>query len=191
MPNYRRALVPGGTFFFTVVSFDRTPFLCSDLARPLLRAAIAECRERWPFRIEAFVLLPDHLHAIWTLPTYDADYSRRWAWIKKTFTQRWREAGGAEQPISDAKHHDRRGGVWQPRFWEHTSRDVDDLKNHVEYIHYNPVKHGYVQCPHAWPYLSFHRWVAEGRYPADWQCVCRGQQVTPPKFDDLPLGDME
>ena len=191
MPNYRRAVVPGGTFFFTVVTYDRTPFLCSDLARPILRRAIAECRQRWPFQIDAFVLLPDHLHAIWTLPAFDADFSRRWAWIKKTFTQRWRDAGGAEGAVGIGKRRDRRGGVWQQRFWEHTCVDADDLKNHVEYIHYNPVKHGYVNCPHAWPYSSFHRWVAEGVYPADWQCVCEGGHVTPPTFDGLPLGDME
>jgi putative transposase len=191
MPNYRRWVVPGGTFFFTVVTFERTPFLCSDPARPLLRRAITECRAQWPFQIDAFVLLPDHMHTIWTLPTGDTGYSQRWGWIKKTFTQLWREAGGAERAVSPAKRADRRGGLWQQRFWEHTVDDPRDFENHVEYIHYNPVKHGYVKCPHEWPYSSFHRWVAAGRYPADWLCVCGGQRVTPPKFDDLPLDDME
>src|SRR5205823_6586052 len=99
MPEFRRAYAPGGTFFFTVVTAERQPILCNELARPLLREAIEQCQTRWPFTLDAIVLLPDHLHTMWSLPENDADFSRRWGWIKKTFTQRWLAAGGAEVAV--------------------------------------------------------------------------------------------
>lgn len=191
MPNYRRAFAPGGTFFFTQVTFNRSPFLLGDLAREALHAAIAECQERWPFELDAIVLLPDHLHAMWTLPSGDSDYSRRWGWLKKTFTQRYLRAGGTESPVSPGKRRDGRRGIWQAKFWEHTIRDPDDLNKHLDYIHYNPVKHGYVRCPHAWPYSSFRRWVRRDVYAPDWQCVCGTAAPTPPSFDGLPVDEME
>ena len=190
MPNYRRAFRPGGTFFFTLVTYRRARFLCDDLARPLLHRAIDACRTVSPFRIDAFVLLPDHLHAIWTLPEGDARYPARWGWIKKEFTSRWLSAGGDEQPQTEGRRRDGRRGVLQPKYWEHTMRDEFDFERHFDYIHYNPVKHGLTHCPRDWPYSSFHRWVGRGVYPVDWGCSGSGVEGTL-SFDDLEHSAME
>jgi putative transposase len=190
VPMYRRAFVPGGTFFFTVVTEGRAEFLCEPLGRDCLRTAVRECRERWPFVIEAFVLLPDHLHTLWSLPPADADYSRRWAFLKKQFTKMWLDGGGAEQSRSESRQRNRRRGVWQRRFWEHVIRDDHDLRRHLDYIHYNPVKHARVSCPHFWPYSTFHRWVQREAYANDWGCVC-GQEPIQLRFDDLGETAME
>jgi len=107
---------------------------------------------------------------IWTLPKADADYSGRWSKIKSQFTRQWLVMGGTEASPSQGKRRDDRRGVWQPKFIEHTIRDEDDFIHHVEYIHYNPVKHGYVQCPKDWPWSSFRRYVKQGVYPLDWCC---------------------
>ena len=112
------------------------------------------------------------IHTIWTLQPDDADYSRRWGWIKKEFTKGWLRLGGAEQAVTVEQRRERRRGIWQPRFWEHTIRDADDFERHFDYIHYNPVKHGLVRCPHEWPWSSFHRWVHAGVYPDKWACSC-------------------
>jgi putative transposase len=109
-----------------------------------------------------------HLHTIWSLPEGDRGYPARWGWIKKEFTKGWLVAGGAEQVVSAAKAGDRRRGVWQRRYWEHTIKDERDFEHHFDYLHYNPVKHGLVQRPRDWPYSSFHRYVREGVYPPDW-----------------------
>ena len=146
MPNYRRVYVPGGMFFFTLVTQGRVPILTDPDARGHLRRAFVDCRSRWPFRIEAIVLVPDHLHAIWSLPRGDTDYSIRWAWIKKEFTKSWVAEGGVEEAVSDSRRRNRRRGVWQRRFWEHSIQDEDDLERHCDYIHYNPVKHGLVRA---------------------------------------------
>lgn len=168
MPNYRRAYIPGGMFFFTLVTEQRAQILIDATARRLLRTAFAGCRARWPFRVDAIVLLPDHLHTVWSLPRGDTAYSRRWAWIKKEFTKSWVAEGGAEEAVSDSRHRNRRRGIWQRRFWEHSLADEDDLERHLDYIHYNPVKHGLVEVPRDWPYSSFHRFVKLGAYPPDW-----------------------
>jgi putative transposase len=135
MPNYRRYLVPGATYFFTVVTESRAPILIADHARRALRSAIRSCRQELPFRIDAIVLLPEHLHAIWSLPEQDANYSKRWGVIKKTFTAAYLEAGGIEQKGTTGKSRQRRRGVWQPRFWEHMIRDETDFDRHFDYIH--------------------------------------------------------
>jgi putative transposase len=168
MPDYRRAHVPGGTFFFTLVTEHRAPILMDPEARRILRHALVRCRFRWPFRVEAVVLLPDHMHTIWSLPHGDSDYSTRWAWVKKEFTKSWLGAGGAEAATSASCQRNRRRGVWQRRFWEHCIEDEGDLERHCDYIHYNPVKHGLVRAPIEWPYSSFHRFVRLGVYPPEW-----------------------
>ena len=185
MPDYRRAFLPGGTFFFTLVTEHRAPILCDPRARSFLREAFTWAAGRWPFESRAIVLLPDHLHTIWTLPEPDSDYSLRWAFLKKTFTRSWLADSGSEQPVGASRRKNRRRGVWQRRFWEHTIRDEAEFERHCDYIHHNPVKHGLVECPHAWAHSSFHRFVGEGYYEQDWHCLCDGRTRPPPRFDDL------
>jgi putative transposase len=187
MPNYRRYFVQGATYFFTVVTESRAPILVSGIARKALRGAIRSCSQELPFQIKAIVLIPEHLHAIWTLPSDDADYSKRWGIIKKTFTNAYLESGGLEQSVTAGKKRQRRRGVWQPRFWEHMIRDETDFDRHFDYVHYNPVKHGHVTCVKDWPFSSFHRWVRSGVYPPDWGCAADGAF----RFDDLDDTAME
>jgi len=182
--DYRRNYVPGGTFFFTVVTFKRRRFLCTPSARHHLRWVFRICRQRWPFCIEALVLLPDHLHTIWTLPPDDSDFSKRWAWIKKEFTKRYLASGGVEAAVSAGKQNARRRGVWQPKFWEHTCTDETKLTQLTDYIHYNPVKHGLVRCPSDWSYSTLHRFVKMDAYPADW-CCPKGLSSKPPDFTSI------
>jgi putative transposase len=168
MSNYRRYFVPGGTYFFTVVTDRRVPLFTKDIARELLGNTFRACFERYPLDLVAMVLLPDHLHTLWTLPRGDERYSLRWRWIKREFARGWLAVGGREQRRSASLVHQRRRGIWQRRFWEHTIRDESDLETHFDYIHYNPVKHGLVPRPRDWPWSSFHRWVREGHYSIDW-----------------------
>jgi putative transposase len=190
MPDFRRNFQPGGAYFFTVVTDGRAPILCGDVARGISRAVLAEGRRRWPFRIDAIVLLPDHLHTIWTLPEGDACYPMRWGWIKKEFTVRWIRAGGAEQPQTKGRRRDGRRGVLQPKYWEHTLQNEGDFERHFDYIHFNPVCHGLVRCPRDWPFSSFHRWVRWGVYPVDWACSGSGAEDAL-KFEDLETTAME
>ena len=160
--------MPGGTFFFTVVTAGRARFLCDPLPRSLLGDCIRRARERRPFHVQAIVLMPDHLHTIWTLPIDDADFSTRWADIKGNFTRRWLHDGGREQATTPDQQRQGRRGVWPSRFMEHMIRDDDDFIAHVEYIHYNPVKHGIVSRACDWRWSSFHRYVKAGHYDLNW-----------------------
>ncbi|MBX2850306.1 MAG: transposase [Phycisphaeraceae bacterium] len=171
MSNYRRNYIPGATYFFTVVTANRQPIFDSSDAVRLLSKVVQQVLDDRPFTRVAGVVLPDHLHAIWTLPASDLDYSTRWAAIKAGFTRQWLADGGHEVDISQAQKNKGSRGVWQPRFMEHTIRDEDDFSNHVDYIHWNPVKHGYVKRPIDWPWSSLHRFVREGKLPSDWGCV--------------------
>ncbi len=191
MPDYRRAIVPGGTFFFTVVTETRAPIFAYDDARALMREAMAKTGRRLPFVVEAVVVLPDHLHTIWSLPAGDSDFSTRWSFLKRTFTKAWLSRGGREQITTESRRRNRRRGVWQRRFWEHTIRDEDDFRHHCDYIHYNPVKHGLATCPHGWVYSSFERFVRRGFYESDWQCACGGRRVETPDFEGLGQTAME
>lgn len=168
MPNYRRAIVPGGTFFFTVVTHQRCPFLTTEKARGCLRRAIQHVHTKHPFNIDAIVLLPDHLHCIWTLPKSDQDFSQRWSRIKAKFTDNYLAAGGSETDISESRAKRGERGLWQRRFYEHTVRDADDYKRCVDYIHINPLKHGLVDRVSDWLWSSFHRYVRLGEYTNDW-----------------------
>lgn len=188
MPSYIRAYVPGGTFFFTLVTYRRGPLLAQAAARQALRQAIRQVRSGRPFTIDAVAVMPDHLHMLWTLPPGDADFSTRWRLIKHLTTRELGRSGpdpSAEQSPSRQKKHER--PVWQRRFWEHAVRGEDEFARLCDYIHYNPVKHGYARCPHAWSQSSFHRFVRARRYPSDWLCVCRGGRHREPYFgvDDL------
>ncbi len=173
MPEYRRAFVPGGTFFFTLVTAHRRPFLTTLDARSALRSALADTARTRPFTIDAIVLLPDHLHCIWTLPPGDADFSTRWRIVKTTASRRYLASGGREARRSRSRVRHGERGVWQRRSWEHAVRDEPEFIGLCDYIHYNPVKHGWVKCPHAWPLSSFARFVRRGRYDRAWNCACR------------------
>jgi len=186
MPNYRRTFLEGGTFFFTLVTQRRRRLFSVDSACRLLGEAIRVVQAEQPFEMIAVVLLPDHLHCIWTLPEDDDDYSSRWAGIKRRFVDSWTTVGGRDARISDARRQRYERGIWQKRFWEHRIRNQNDLAYHVEYIHYNPVKHGLARCPHAWVHSSFHRWVEQGYYKPDWLCDCATPPAVPLRLLDLP-----
>ena len=167
MPNYRRSHAKGGTYFFTVVTYHRSPVFNRPEYINYLRGSIIEVRRKLPFNIDAWVLLPDHMHCIWTLPDQDRDYSRRWGLLKSGFSKRVKDLVSLEKiSASRIKHHE--ASVWQRRFWEHQIRNEEDFNNHIDYIHYNPVKHGLVKRVQDWPYSTFHRYVKAGIYPADW-----------------------
>jgi putative transposase len=185
MPNYARAFKPGGTFFLTLVTEKRAPIFADAIARPLLHAALNNCRRFHPFILDAIVLLPDHLHMLITLPNGDSDFSIRVTNIKSAFTRTYLAAGGKEQFRSASRLRQRNRGIWQKRFWEHTIRAADDLRRHFDYIHYNPVKHGYARCPHAWFDSSFQRFVVEGLYEADWCCQCKRNFLPPTNLDEI------
>jgi len=154
--NYRRNFVSGGSYFFTVVTARRQPIFANKHAVDILRDVFRVVRENHPFRIDAIVVLPDHLHCIWTLPPDEADFPMRWRLIKSRFTRLCR-------PFLPGQAR-----IWQSRYWEHTLRDEQDFIRHIEYIHYNPVKHGLVERPIEWSYSSFQRYVNAGIYPQYW-----------------------
>jgi putative transposase len=155
MPNYRRAFVPGGCWFFTANLLDRrSALLTKEIAAQ--REATRRTRERHRFRIDAFVVLPDHIHAIWTLPAGDADFSTRWRLIKIEFSK----SIPRTERLSQVRRARGERGIWQRRFWEHLIRDEEDYRRHVEYCCINPVKHGLVGRVRDWPFSSFHRDVA-------------------------------
>src|SRR5205807_7102624 len=133
--DYRRWRVAGGSFFFTLVAHSRAHLFADPAARRILGSKIRECQQKWPFTVDAIVLLPEHLHAIWSLPSGDDQYPKRWGWIKKEFTKERLHIGGAQESFSDARRRERRRGVWQPRYWEHTLEDEDDFERHFDYIH--------------------------------------------------------
>jgi putative transposase len=161
--NYRRNFVPGGSFFFTVNLADRRSRMLTEHINAL-RSAFRDVRTRHPFNIDAIVVLPDHLHAIWTLPEGDADFALRWRLLKSAFSRSLPE----KEQVSASRQSKGERGVWQRRYWEHTLRDDADYAAHADYIHFNPVKHGYVDRVRDWPYSSFHRMVRLSIYPEDW-----------------------
>jgi len=177
VPEYRRYFVPGGTYFFTVVTAARCPLFSDPWARHFLRLVMREVRDEMPFNTIAVVLLPDHLHAIWALTSGDDRYPQRWQAIKAKFTSKWLAHGGNEVKVSDGYQAQRRRGVWQARFIEHTIQGEDDLSNHSDYLHYNPVKHGLVRTPCDWPWSSFHRFLDDGHYPRGWGDADRAPPV--------------
>ncbi|MEO6839554.1 MAG: transposase [Bradyrhizobium sp.] len=163
MPNYRRAFVPGGCWFFTVNLLERRKALLVDHI-DALRAAVKQTHKRNPFAIDAVVVLPDHIHAVWTLPPGDADFSLRWRLIKSHFAK----ALPKQERRSAVRVARNERGIWQRRFWEHLIRDETDYARHVEYCYVNPLKHGLVTRVCDWPHSSFHRDVRAGIFPEDW-----------------------
>ncbi|WP_263146412.1 transposase [Pseudomonas sp. RIT-PI-AD] len=163
MSDYRRARVPGATYFFTVNLRDRRSGLLVREVE-LLRATVRATKARHPFHIDAWVVLPDHMHCLWTLPEGDADFALRWKVIKFAFAKRLPRTEA--RPTALLARGER--GIWQRRYWEHLIRDERDYANHMDYIHFNPVKHRHVDPVADWPYSSFHRAVRQGLYPKDW-----------------------
>lgn len=161
--QYRRARMAGGCYFFTVNLLDRRQRLLVDHVG-VLREQVRNVKRNHLFHIDAMVIMPDHIHAIWTLPDGDADYSTRWSLIKAGFSR----AIPRNEAVSLSQSNKNERGIWQRRFWEHLIRDDADYAQHVDYIHYNPVKHGYVMWPVDWPYSSIHRWIEQGRLPTGW-----------------------
>jgi putative transposase len=163
MSSYRRAKIEGGVFFFTVTLADRASgLLVLEIDR--LRRAYREAKAKQPFETEAICILPDHLHALWSLPPGDSDFASRWMRIKASFS-RGLPASASRSVSKVAK---REKGIWQRRYWEHVIRDDADFERHVDYIHFNPVKHGFVSRVSDWPHSSFHRYVERGILSADW-----------------------
>jgi len=163
MTSYRRNFVPGGSFFFTVnLAARKRSLLTSHIA--LLHAAFREIRWRHPFTIDAIVILLDHLHTIWTMPVDDADFATRWRLIKSMFSRHL----AREERISPSRLAKGERGIWQRRYWEHTIKNESDFERHIDYIHINPVKHGWVKRVSDWAPSSFHHYVKLGIYPTDW-----------------------
>ncbi len=164
--QYRRARQKNGTYFFTLVTHNRRKFLCNPDNIKLLREAFREVMARYPFTINAHVILPDHLHFMWTLPNGDDDFSTRWRLIKSFFTRNC--APQYKNPPSKSRQTKKEQAVWQRRFWEHEIRDNRNYAGHMDYIHYNPVKHGLARAARKWELSSFSRCVQAGLYEADW-----------------------
>lgn len=163
MSNYRRNRVSGGSYFFTVNILERKKSLLVDHIEEL-RQAIHLTKRKKPFHIDGWVILPDHMHCIWTLPNGDSDYSGRWREIKKSFSKSIPKT----EYLSSTRLRRNERGIWQYRFWEHTIRDELDYQRHMDYLHYNPVKHGLVDKVQQWPFSTFHHLVEQGVYPQEW-----------------------
>jgi len=189
MSDYRRVHTPGGTVFLTLVTYQRLPIFADAQAIADLRKAIAVMRSEMPFELTAAIVLPDHLHFLWTLPPDDCNYSKRVGRLKVLFTHALRGKKALPKNVSLSRQKHRESDVWQRRFWEHTIRDEVDLIKHLDYLHYNPVKHGLVTCPHQWQYSSFHRYVEQGMYGRDWGCQCDGKQPNVLAFEDVNMGE--
>ena len=168
MPSFIRLQNPGGTFFFTLVTYRRRKILTQPESRMILREVIIEVRREHQFTVDAWVLLPDHLHCIWTLPKEDGNFSKRWGLIKAGFSRKAKPLLHRKAWMTDSKDRHRENTIWQRRFWEHQVRDDEDLHRHLDYIHYNPVKHRLVTNPADWPYSTFHRYSKQGLYPPNW-----------------------
>jgi len=164
MRTYRRVLLPGAVYFFTVNLAERRDNDLLVRHVDLLRAAFQKTKARHPFGIEAICILPDHLHCLWRLPEGDPDFPTRWRLIKAGFSR----SLPRQERISRSRARKRERGIWQRRYWEHVIRDERDFTNHMDYIYYNPVKHDLVVRPWDWPFSSFRRLVSKGVYPQEW-----------------------
>ena len=164
MSNYRRIWIPGGTYFFTLTLFKRSnnDLLIRNINE--LRAAVKKVKQRQPFKIHAWVVLPEHLHCMLELPAGDHGFDVRWRLIKSGFSK----AIPKTEPRSDVRRKRGERGIWQRRYWEHVIKDDLDYQRHMDYVHFNPVKHGLVEQVKDWPYSTFHSLVKDGVYPLDW-----------------------
>jgi putative transposase len=175
MPNYRRYWIEGGCYFFTINLLERheNRLLVQHIA--LLRDVVKRVRARYPFHIDGWVVLPEHMHCIWTLPKGDDDYALRIRLIKTLFSKKLPRT----ERRSAVRQTKGERGIWQRRYWEHTLRDERDYVQHMDYLHFNPVKHGHVDRVKDWPYSTFRYCVKQGIYPENWA----GDDV------DVPAGE--
>jgi putative transposase len=168
MADYRRNRVEGGTYFFTLVTYDRKPIFSAQTARDILHEAWRFVCCKRPFKTDAICLLPDHIHCIWTLPDGDTDYSTRWKEIKRRFSHHYKDMLPELSVSRESMLKKLELPIWQRRFWEYTIRDETDLENHINYIHFNPAKHGYVHKPADWEWSTIHRYIELGFYDQNW-----------------------
>jgi putative transposase len=168
MPNYIRWREQGATYFFTLVTYQRRPLFNNDKSCKLLCRSFASVRRRRRFNLPAYVLLPDHLHCIMTLPENDDDFPTRWRQIKSRFTHDYLAAGGTQSTITMSMKQESRKAIWQPRYWEHRIRNEADYYQHRDYIHLNPVNHGHATNPENWKWTSFHHHVRTGALDPNW-----------------------
>lgn len=168
MSQYIRSKASGGTYFFTVITFQRRAILTLPDHVMLLREIIGTVKKAHPFSIDAWVLLPDHMHCIWSLPDGDRDFSKRIGLIKSGFSKQVKPEFCFNHCASESRRNHRESIIWQRRFWEHTIIDERDFRQHMDYVHFNPVKHGLVNRVVDWPYSTFHRYVQQKVYPPDW-----------------------
>jgi putative transposase len=166
MRTYQRLRIPGGTYFFTLTLAERHGNDLLVRYVDALRNAFRNTLRAHPVVIEGVVILPDHLHCMWRLPEGDDDFPMRWRLIKSAFSR----SVPTGETISPSRARRSERGLWQRRYWEHAIRNEEDFRRHLDYIHYNPVKHGYVAKPIDWPYSSLHQWIARGIYTKDWTC---------------------
>lgn len=168
MPDYKRVYVEGGTYFFTVNTIKRKTILTRPESRYLLKTAWQEIKKIHPFEDVALCLMPDHIHCIWKLPENDSNFSVRWNGIKGLFSKKYKKTDSYSHDSDRIRKNKQEASVWQRRFWEHLIRDDDDLQRHIDYIHYNPVKHGYVAKATDWEYSTIHRYIHDGIVEPDW-----------------------
>ena len=171
MSRYRRVRLEGGVFFFTVVTYKRRPILTTEMGIECLRKAWRDTYSTMSYEVEAVCVLPDHLHTMWSLPDGDDDYPARWRKLKGIFSREFRARGDLSHETTSSRRRTREVTVWQRRYWEHRIRDVDDFGRHVDYTHFNPVKHGHVTSASDWPYSSFHDHVRKGWIEPDWGTI--------------------
>ncbi len=166
--RYRRLFIPGATYFLTLAVHQRSPIFSDANVVGLYRSAVQKVQAAWPFTLDAEVILPDHIHMLWTMPEGDADYPMRVRLIKSAFTRsllRKRQHAGER---SDSRSSKGEQAIWQRRYWEHTIRNDRDFQAHLDYIHINPVKHGFVSAARDWPHSTFLAWVERGVYDLTW-----------------------
>jgi putative transposase len=168
MPNYHRIHAPGGTYFFTVVTNERLSIFSTESSIILLLNTIEKSQNEYPFEQIAYCIMPDHIHCIWKLPDGDDDYSRRWQLIKARFSREFFLISDLEGKITESRKRKREKGIWQRRFWEHIIRDDNDLAMHINYIHFNPIKHGLVKRLSDWSWSSYNEYLSAGYYDASW-----------------------
>ena len=180
MPNYRRVKIKGATYFLTLVTYDRRKLFYSSEVRQLLLDAIAHVEEYHPFDMVAYCILSNHVHFLWRMPEDDDNYSMRIAEIKKRFSKCYKDTYGQIDQINLSQRKRGESGLWQRRFWEHYIRNEEDLHMHIDYIHYNPVKHGLVKRVSDWPHSSFFDYLKMENYEIGWG---EGYEIDNEKFN--------